>query len=411
MQAGQGLPGRQRTCGGLATYESRAAMSPLECELAGFWQRILGIESVQPTDSFLDLGGTPAHGARLIEELEARFQVVLHLPWLLAAPTLREQAAWLQYRCLDRKMFPEQPPDMEKWRQYFARRFEAEDPPCLKAKNPRAVFVLSPPRSGSTLLRVMLAGHPGLFSPPELELLSCAGMAERYARMGQGWLDFRGLERALSELTGATAEQAAAEIEDWVRQDRAVPDVYAELQKWCGHRLLVDKSPAYCLNPTALLRAEAWFEAPLYVHMVRHPLASIRSWTHSNFDQLIWNAPRATGEAIWLIGHENVLAFLSQVPAERQFRLRYCDLVAEPEHWMRALCRFLGVDFHAATLQPYEGSRMSERVGGLVAGDKNFLRRNSIDAGAAALARRQPEDGPLSEEARRMAERLGYDDL
>src|SRR6185369_10185856 len=28
------------------------------------------------------------------------------------------------------------------------------------AKNPPAIFILSPPRSGTTLLRVMLAGHP-----------------------------------------------------------------------------------------------------------------------------------------------------------------------------------------------------------------------------------------------------------
>jgi hypothetical protein len=112
-----------------------------------------------------------------------------------------------------------------------------------------------------------------------------------------------------------------------------------------------------------------------------------------------------------LIGHENILDFLSQLPPERQFRLRYCDLVVDPERWMRGLCDFLGLDFHPATLQPYEGKRMSERVGGLVAGDKNFLRRSSIDPTRAGFACRLPGDGPLSPDARRMAERLGYSDL
>jgi hypothetical protein len=46
-------------------------------------------------------------------------------------------------------------------------------------KNPRMIFVLSPPRSGSTLLRIMLAGNPRLFSPPELELLSFNTLGER----------------------------------------------------------------------------------------------------------------------------------------------------------------------------------------------------------------------------------------
>src|SRR3954466_6093857 len=58
-------------------------------------------------------------------------------------------------------------------------------------KNPPAVFVLSPPRSGSTLFRVMLAGHPGLFAPPELELLSFNTLAERRggprARRSHSW--------------------------------------------------------------------------------------------------------------------------------------------------------------------------------------------------------------------------------
>ena len=34
----------------------------------------------------------------------------------------------------------------------------------------RPIFILSPPRCGSTLTRVMLGGHPGLFAPPELHL-------------------------------------------------------------------------------------------------------------------------------------------------------------------------------------------------------------------------------------------------
>src|SRR3979409_2802780 len=51
--------------------------------------------------------------------------------------------------------------------------------PVAPRKNRRAVLVLSPPRSGSTLLRVMLGGHPELFAPPELELLAFSTLAER----------------------------------------------------------------------------------------------------------------------------------------------------------------------------------------------------------------------------------------
>src|SRR5438046_3400953 len=53
-------------------------------------------------------------------------------------------------------------------------------------KNPSAVFILSPPRSGSTLLRVMLGGHPALFAPPELQLLNYNTLRERHAALASG---------------------------------------------------------------------------------------------------------------------------------------------------------------------------------------------------------------------------------
>src|SRR5262249_31795750 len=66
-------------------------------------------------------------------------------------------------------------------------------------KNPHAIFILSPPRSGSTLSRVMLGGHPQLFAPPELQLLNFNTLAERKAVLSterdRFWLD--GTIRAL----------------------------------------------------------------------------------------------------------------------------------------------------------------------------------------------------------------------
>jgi acyl carrier protein len=52
---------------------------------------------------------------------------------------------------------------------------------------PRAdpmIFILSPPRSGSTLLRVMLAGHSRLFSPQELYLGCFSDMAAHDRHLG-----------------------------------------------------------------------------------------------------------------------------------------------------------------------------------------------------------------------------------
>ncbi|MGB5927443.1 MAG: sulfotransferase, partial [Cyclobacteriaceae bacterium] len=53
----------------------------------------------------------------------------------------------------------------------------------------RALFILSPPRSGSTLLRTMLAGNSNLFSPPELNLMPFDTLMQ-WKEANQGHYDF-----------------------------------------------------------------------------------------------------------------------------------------------------------------------------------------------------------------------------
>src|SRR5439155_12751 len=57
---------------------------------------------------------------------------------------------------------------------------------AVERRNPPMLFLLSSPRSGSTLLRVMLQGHPRLFSPPELHLLPFDGMKDRAQELFDG---------------------------------------------------------------------------------------------------------------------------------------------------------------------------------------------------------------------------------
>ena len=80
--------------------------------------------------------------------------------------------------------------------------------------------MLSPPRSGSTLLRVMLGGHPGLFAPPELELLAFDTLAERrdaFPGRDAFWLE--GALRAVMEVRGCGAEEARALVDGASRSE------------------------------------------------------------------------------------------------------------------------------------------------------------------------------------------------
>ncbi|NJN75104.1 MAG: hypothetical protein HC796_01125 [Synechococcaceae cyanobacterium RL_1_2] len=120
---------------------------------------------------------------------------------------------------------------------------------------PPSVFVLSPPRAGSTLLRVMLAGHPNLFSPPELHLLPFNSMGQRSQELTGTYLD-EGLQKAIMELMNLDADGSAAFLADLEARDVSIYDVYALLQREAGQRLVVDKSPTYALDRATLDRAE-----------------------------------------------------------------------------------------------------------------------------------------------------------
>ena len=275
-----------------------------------------------------------------------------------------------------------------------------------------AVFVLSSPRAGSTLLRVMLAGHPQLFSPPELHLLPFGSMGERGEALRQSHLG-EGLERALMDLQGADVETCRQVLKGWEEEDRSVASVYRELQELAAGRILVDKSPTYALHPETLQNAEASFDQPRYIHLVRHPYAVIRSFVDLRMDRLFGVAegdPYHLAETIWRTCNQNVQELHDQLGDQRVFRVLYEDLVGSPESTLTDLCEFLAIPFDPALLAPYEGSRLTDgpHSQSLSVGDPNFRRHRGIEASLAESWRSAELPWPLQASTVRLAEGFGY---
>ncbi len=280
------------------------------------------------------------------------------------------------------------------------------------AKLPAAIFVLSSPRAGSTLLRVMLAGHPQLFSPPELHLLPFASMGERAEALGQSHLG-EGLERALMDLQGADVHACRRVLKSWEEEDRSIASVYRQLQELAAGRILVDKSPTYALHQETLQQAEASFNQPRYIHLVRHPCAVIRSFVDLRMDRLFGAGdgdPYHLAETIWRTCNQNVQQLHDQLGDQRVRRVLYEDLVRSPEDTLTDLCEFLAIPFDPALLAPYEGSRLTDgpHIQSLSVGDPNFRRHRGIDASLAESWRRAELPWPLQASTARLAEGFGY---
>ncbi|HYO16637.1 MAG TPA: non-ribosomal peptide synthase/polyketide synthase [Thermoanaerobaculia bacterium] len=416
-------PGRERV----------APRTELERRLVELWREVLQVEeagAIGIHDNFFEIGGNSLRGASLINRLQELLGEIVHVVALFDAPTVARLSALLeeQYPAAVARLTGTAPavrkvvvptsrvdaPMVVRLRELL----RADRAARLGSRNRSAVFVLSPPRSGSTLLRVMLGGHSRLFAPPELELLSFHTLAERQAALaGRDSFRLEGLTRAVMEVRALDAGEAARLIERYAREGWTTQRFYGQLQEWLGDRLLVDKTPSYALDLGVLTRAEEQFEEARYIHLVRHPCGMICSFEESRLDQGLSRVEspfsrRQLAELVWVVSHENIDRFLAGVPAERQHLIRFENLVSDPARVLERLCAFLGVELQPDMLDPY--IRRSERMtDGLhresrMLGDVKFHQYAGIEPAAAERWREHLAESSLGEITLRLAATLGY---
>lgn len=421
---------------GKTAREYIAPRNEVERQLASIWQEVLEISRVGIEDNFFELGGNSIAATILVNRLQEKLSPMLHPVALFDAPTIAKLAEYLQ------ENYPElvdkienkgvntttktsleklKARQVERMRQYLRHHLSGESVQSDKSghKNKQAIFILCPGRSGSTLLRVILAGHPQLFAPPELYLLSFNTLAERQAAFsGRNHFLGEGVIRAIVEIKNCDGEQAQQIMEELEQQNLSTKQFFSLMQEWLPDKIVADKTPPYAFNPQVLQRAEEEFENPLYIHLLRHPLATIRSMTEARLDLLVAMekdqfSVEQKGELMWSISHQNILEFLKNVPSSRQHRVKYEDLVQQPQTTVERLCEFMGVDFHADMLQPYQEKkqRMTDGIRAVsrMMGDPKFHTHKSIDAKAADRWKEDYQVDFLAEETWRIAESLGYE--
>jgi LPS sulfotransferase NodH len=282
-------------------------------------------------------------------------------------------------------------------------------------KNPAAAFVLSPPRSGSTLLRKMLANHPALFVPPEPNLLMFERMGRRRAlteQLESGWI--RSGPQAIWQQLDQTPAQSVDELEN---EDARTQAVYRMIQTHCGGRMLVDQSPLNAAHVAWLGRAESIFESPKYIHLVRHPRACNDSFVRVRIHRLAHDFlglydenPWCLAEKIWVRFHQNILAQyerLQQINASelRYLRVRYEDLIADPVQELTRICTFLDLPFEPIMLDPFSG-KAAELTG---PGDPNWNLRSKVDRSRIEAWQQQAPTYALGDDASQLAQQFGYD--
>jgi amino acid adenylation domain-containing protein len=405
-----------------------APREPLEKLLAETWQEFFGLEQVGVTDDFFELGGDSLKGMMLVNKYNAVLGEIVHINVIFDAPDIQRTAAYLRehYGRRTAQLTRETPTEAHHGREEsprlddlvienFCRAIPALPPRQQKQapRNPSAIFILSPPRSGSTLLRVILAGHPGLFAPPELGLMHFDTL-EQYRPSNQG------AQRALMEIHGCTAEEAKEILRQMEDQNTDTRGLFRYMQERIGQRRLVDKSPGYVQDIEILNRIEKEFENALYIHLLRHPYGMIRSFEEAkldltkgdNFLEQFSLSRRQFAELSWTIGHRNTQRFLEKIPAHRKLTVTFEDLVGQPGETVETICRFLGIEPNPEMLQPYKDSKQRMTDGlyaiGSMIGDVKFHRHKNIDSSVADTWKKEYTHDFLGDETMRRAKAMGY---
>lgn len=232
------------------------------------------------------------------------------------------------------------------------------------------IFVLSAPRSGSTLLRAVLDSHSQLHAPIETHV--------------------RRLSVQFNTRLAHTAMEAlghnVADVEH-ILWDRML---HRELLR-AGKRTVVEKTPSnvFVADRFALCWPDARF-----LFLLRHPASIARSWHEADPPR------RPMNRAV-----HHTLKYMAALDDARRrhagLTVRYEDLTADPAAETRRICDYLDVPWEPGMIS-YGGQEHGEFRKGI--GDW----RGKIRTGSVQPGRPLPHPDEIPRELHAMCERWGY---
>lgn len=197
------------------------------------------------------------------------------------------------------------------------------------------VFVISPPRAGSTLLQRMMGAHAEIFTHPEPHLITPIAHLGVYDNVDKAPYDHINAAEAMkSFIQGLPAGER-----DYLDALRAYTDtLYGRMLSTSQSSYFLDKTPANALVLPFLVRL---YPDAKYVVLTRHPLAVFSSYANSFFDG-DWRGAYAFNPILERYVPA-MAAFLRERPVPL-LHVAYEDLVTEPSEQLERIFAFLGLE-------------------------------------------------------------------
>jgi hypothetical protein len=194
------------------------------------------------------------------------------------------------------------------------------------------IFLVGARRSGTTLLRLMLDGHPEIAWPTEFDY------AIDWREEEGGWprLEPYHEHLALSRL----ARDAGASVD----ASLSPPDLV---------RSLLDQLRARSSKPRFGVTVHQHYERLLrlwpgarFIYLLRDGRDVARSHVEMGWNGNVWAGAQAWSEA-----ERSWRELAAQLTPDRRLEVRFEALVAEPRRELQRICDFVGVDWHTGMLR------------------------------------------------------------
>lgn len=220
------------------------------------------------------------------------------------------------------------------------------------------VFLLGAPRSGTTLLRLLLNAHPRLCLPHECSLvaeflkafpdenapLSPSAFYEKAAGVGR-----------FEEVFGLSHDEFAKDLSETETVGTCLATLYARsMGNEHANPIWGDKTIGYTVLAE---RLATFFPGSRFIYLIRNPL-DVAASCSKNFGsrygvpggKVYDFASYVGGALIWRDFAEATQAFSLRDNPERYLEVHYEDLAREPETACRQLCAFLDIEDETQTM-------------------------------------------------------------
>lgn len=237
------------------------------------------------------------------------------------------------------------------------------------------LFILSPPRSFSSLISSIIGQHPEMHAFPELQIFGRDSVLDMMLRN----------QESLNRLASPGAIRSVAEVHEhsqtnesctrawlWLQKHSHMTPVefFNYLRKQIDPLIAIEKTPINTLKISRLSKIISTYPNAKFLHLTRSVVANHKSlkeylaekekfFVSEDAEQLNAKAPsRDYTASIWLVSHRNILTLRPTINPSNYLRIKGEDILKSPFKILQHFCQWMGIDSSSscinAMLRPHE---------------------------------------------------------